>query len=108
MVDSILQGIQQVICYLDKLVTGRTDQEHLENLEKVFQRLQEYGVTLRKDKCLLFKESVEHLGHHIDASGVHTSGDKIKAIVNAPSPRNLPELRSFLGLLNYYAKFIPN
>ena len=50
---------------------------------------------------------MEYLGHRIDEKGIHTSAKKVKAIVEAPSPRNLQELRSFLGLLNYYAKFLP-
>ena len=71
------------------------------NLEMVLSRL-------RLDKCRFLQERVNYLGHTIDAQGMHTSGDKVKAIVEAPSPTNLPELRSFLGLLNYYAKFLPN
>ena len=48
------------------------------------------------------------LGHSIDANGVHATEEKIKAIVEAPVLKNLAELRSFLGLLNYYGRFIPN
>ena len=48
------------------------------------------------------------MGHRIDAEGRHATDDKLQAIVKAPSPRNVHELRSFLGLLNYYNKFIPN
>ena len=52
--------------------------------------------------------SVEYLGHRIDAEGLHTTDSKLTAITQAPTPRNVQELRSFLGLLNYYGKFIPN
>ena len=51
---------------------------------------------------------MEYLGHRIDAQGLHPTSDKLLAIKDAPSPRNVTELRSFLGLLNYYGKFIPN
>lgn len=51
---------------------------------------------------------MEYLGHLIDAQGIHTSEKKVQAILEAPVPRNLSELCSFLGLLNYYAKFIAN
>ena len=77
-------------------------------MEKVLQRLQEQGVHLKKEKCSLFQDSVEYLGHTINAKGIHTTGTKVKAILDAPSPRNLSELRSFLGLLNYYSRFLPN
>ena len=52
--------------------------------------------------------SVEYLGHRIDAEGLHAMPSKLQAIVQAPAPKNVQELRSFLGLLNYYGKFIPN
>ena len=104
-----MDSIPFVICYLDDiLVTGRSDQEHLIHLEEVFRRLHEHGIRLKKDKCHFFQSYVEYLGHVIDARGVHTSEKKVQAIVEAPAPQNLHELRSFLGLLNYYAKFLPN
>ena len=107
--NTILQGVPGVICYVDDiLVTGTTDSEHFHNLEEVLQRLQRHGVRLRKEKCQFLQESVEYLGHRIDETGVHTSPQKVKAVVNAPSLRSLQELRSFLGLLNYYACFLPN
>ena len=63
---------------------------------------------MKKEKCNFIQDSVEYLGYHVDARGVHTSERKVQAMVDAPAPRNLQELRSVLGLLNYYAKFIPN
>ena len=54
------------------------------------------------------QSSVEYLGHTIDAEGLHTSPKNVKAIQEAPIPHNQQELRSFLGLLHYYGKFIPN
>ena len=52
--------------------------------------------------------AVEYLGHRIDASGLHTTDEKVRAIVQAPAPENVHELRAFLGLLHYYGKFIPD
>ena len=107
--DTILQGVPGVICYLDDiLVTGKTDSEHFHNLEEVLQRLQRHGVQLRKEKCQFLQESVEYLSHRIDETGVHTSPQQVKAVVDAPSPCNLQELQLFLGLLNYSARFLPN
>ena len=107
--ESILQGIPFVICYLDDiLVSGRTVEEHLKNLEEVLRRLQLHGLRLKKDKCSFLQSSVEYLGHQVDAQGVHTSQKKVKAILNARTPQNLAELCSFLGMLNFYTKFLPN
>ena len=107
--DQILQGLDGVMCYLDDtLVCGKTDVEHLDNLRKVLQRLQDRGVRVKKSKCSFLKSSVQYLGHRIDAEGIHATDNKIQAIVNAPVLKNVTELRSFLGLLNYYGRFIPN
>ena len=107
--DTILQGLPRVICYIDDLlITGADDAEHLSNLEKVLQRLQEYGLHLKKAKCNFMRTSVEYLGHQITSEGLKATASKLAAIVQAPAPTNVQELRSFLGLLNYYGKFIPN
>ena len=96
-------------CYIDDiLVTGSTDEEHLHNLEEVFRRLQSYGIRMKKSKCFFMRDSVTYLGHLINAEGIHATPEKIKAIVEAPMPTNVQQLRSFLGLLNYYRKFLPN
>ena len=54
------------------------------------------------------KLSVEYLGHSVDSEGLHTLPSKVEAIQQAPQPQNVQQLRSFLGLLNYYGKFISN
>ena len=107
--DTILQDISNVICYIDDiLVTGGDDQAHLRNLAEVFARLERHGIRMKKGKCHFMRNSVEYLGHRVDATGLHALPDKLEAIQNAPEPTNVQELRSFLGLLNYYGKFIPN
>ena len=69
--DAILQGFTYVICYLDDiLITGPTDQEHLETLEEVLSRLKQHGIRL-KNKCQFLQDAVEYLGHQIDAQGIH-------------------------------------
>ena len=84
--DTILQGIPQVICYIDDiLVTGADDhdEEHLRNLAEVLQRLQHHGVRMKRAKCEFMKTSVEYLGHRIDAEGLHTTDSKLTAITQA-------------------------
>ena len=107
--DNILQGIDKVTCFIDDiLITGKNDEDHLKRLQLVLERLKTHGIVLKREKCLFMGESVEYLGHRIDCNGLHTTSEKLKAILEAPPPRNVQELRSFLGLLNYYNKFIPN
>uniref|UniRef100_A0A1A8QZH2 Gypsy retrotransposon integrase-like protein 1 n=1 Tax=Nothobranchius rachovii TaxID=451742 RepID=A0A1A8QZH2_9TELE len=105
--DQILQGLEHVTCFLyDILITGRTRKEHLRNLKEVLSRLENYGVRVKREKCTFMQEKVEYLGHLIDREGLHPTETKVAAIVNAPQPSNVTELRSFLGLLNYYGRFM--
>ena len=107
--DTILQGIPNVICYIDDiLVTALTDEAHLCNLQEVLRRLEDHGFRVIRDKCAFMQLSVEYLGHRVNAQGLHPLESKKDAISQAPEPENLQQLRSYLGLLNYYGRFIPN
>lgn len=107
--DQILQGLQHVVCFMDDiLVSAPSSEEHLVVLDKVLSQLQQYGIRVKKSKCEFLCNSVEYLGFKIDEKGVHPTESKVDAIVKAPAPTNISELRSFLGLLNYYGKFVAN
>ncbi|XP_062704036.1 uncharacterized protein K02A2.6-like [Aedes albopictus] len=107
--ERVLQGCSGTVNYLDDvMVTGRTMEEHLQNLEHVLQRLEEAGLLLNKEKREFFKEAVDFLGHRIDKDGLHKDPGKVKAILEVEPPMNTKEVRSFVGLVNYYAKFGPN
>ena len=106
--DMVLQGLPGVICYIDDILVSGTSEEQLSRLEEVLKRLKNYGLRVKKNKCAFLRESVEYLGHKVDASGLHPLSGKVEAIVQAPEPQNVQQLRSFLGLLNYYGKFIKN
>ena len=109
LMDTILQGVPGVICYIDDiLVTGASEEDHLHNLEEVLRCLEEHGFRLKRGKCIFLAKSVEYLGHQIDRREIRALSSKVEAISNAPQPTNVQELRSFLGLLNYYGKFIQN
>lgn len=90
------------------LITGKDDSDHQATLEKAFVRLYHWGVRLKKTKCEFMKQSVQYLGHVVDAQGLHMSPDKIKTIKEASQPTNQQQLRAFLGLVNYYGKFLPS
>ena len=86
--DTILQGAPRALCFTDDiLITGSSEEEYIKNLEEVFRQLQAHGVQLKKEKCSFMKDSVEYLGHRVDANGIHATPEKIAAIVNAPYHR---------------------
>lgn len=107
--DQVLQGVPGTQCYLDDIiVTGANEEEHLENLRKVLKRLEDYGLRAKREKCEFFKSSVAYCGHIIDSLGLHKCQEKIKAVLKAPHPQDVSQLRSFLGFVNYYNRFLPN
>ena len=108
--ENLLQGIEKLAIYIDDiLITGRTEEEHLCNLDEVLQRLEEAGMRLKEKKCTFMAESVEYLGYRISKEGLHHPTDeKVRAVTLAPEPTNVSELKAFLGLINYYGKFLPN
>ena len=107
--ENLLQGIPGVSVYIDDiLVTGPTDEQYLSRLAEVLHRLKDAGVKLKKSKCFFLLPSVEYLGHTISSEGLHTSDAKVNGILKAPAPTGVSELRSFLGLVNYYGKFLPD
>ena len=102
--ETVLKGLPMVVAYLDDiLVVGRTELEHLKNLTQVLECLHSAGMNLKNEKC-----GLEYLGHVISEEGLRPSSSKIQAIMDVPEPSSLSELKSFLGLVNYYAKFLPN
>ena len=105
----ILHGLSNVICYIDDiLVSGEDEGSHFRSLEEVFTRLEEHGIRLKQEKCSFLLPKVEYLGHQISQEGIQPLSNKVAAIADAPIPKDPQQLRSFLGLVNYYGKFIPN
>ena len=108
-IEQVLQGIPMVVCRVDDiLVSGKNDQDHLNNLNEDLTRLKQAGLRLKVEKCKFMKPSVEYLGCRVNMHGLHTIEKKVEAIKNAPAPENQQQLRSFLGMVNYYAKFVSN
>ena len=98
-----------MIAYLDDiLVSAATEGKHLQKLEVVFERLEKAGLRACSSQCEFMVPSVSYLRHHIDQDGLHPSPDKVRAVVEAPRPRSVQELRAYLGLLTYYGKFLPD
>lgn len=108
-IEQCLAGINGVIPYLDNIFcTGKNDEEHLKTLYEVFKRLENSGFKVNINKCDFFKERLDILGFVIDENGLHKSKTKVKAMIEAPNPTNRKQLDAFLGLITYYARFLPN
>ena len=107
--EKLLHGIPGVVVYIDDiLIASPTNDEHLTALEEVLKRLHSANLRAKKSKCRFLVPSVSYLGYKLDGEGLHPLPEKVKAIQEAPIPRNVSELKSYLGLLTYYAKFLPN
>ena len=99
--------LKYCIIYLDDIIIfTKTQEEHIDRLSKVFQKLDEAGLRLKPSKYELFRDRLEYLGHVVSSRGIETSLKKIAAILNWPQPQNITQVRSFLGFCNYYRKFI--
>ena len=107
--DNLLQGLKRVVVYIDDiLITGESDEEHLATLNEVLSRLETAGVRLKRKKCAFMAQDVVYLGHRINREGLHPMDDRAQAIIDMPPPVNLSKLRAFLGMINFYGKFLHN
>ncbi|EPB66716.1 Low-density lipoprotein receptor domain class A [Ancylostoma ceylanicum] len=104
----MVAGLRGVATYLDDiLVCGRTEQEHTENLLALFERIAEYGFKVRIEKCSFAKPEIRYLGFIVDKNGRRPNPEKIEAIKSMVEPKNVGQLRAFLGMITYYATFMP-
>ena len=87
-IDQILQRLEGVYCTLDDMViTGKNDKEHLNNLSKVLQRLEEFNLRANKLKCYFFEDKIEYCGHIIDKHGLHKTQKKVEVVLITPEPK---------------------
>ena len=106
-IDRTLHGVPRQACLLDDIiVTGRDDDEHLDNVESILGHLSDHGLRVNPTKCTFFADAVEYCGHIVSRHGLRKTDDKIKAINEAPAPQNMSQLRSFLGMVCYYQRFL--
>ena len=106
--DKILQGVEKCVCNEDDvLVSGVDAEENLAIMGEVLERLQKYNVRLNLRKCVFLNKQVMYLGLRVDGDGLHPVQEKIDAIKNAPPPKDVSELRSFLKMVQYYSRFLP-
>ena len=107
----VLQEVMHrgVELYLDDcMVHAQTEEEFLSRLRTVFRRFRDSGITLNPMKCSLGLPEVEYVGQTINANGLHFTRDKLDSVLNFPRPKNKRQIKSFIGLANYFRDHIKN
>ena len=108
-IDQVLRGLPFAYAYLDDLLIASISMEdHLAHLRQVLQRLSDHGMVINPSKCILGASELDFLGHRVTARGIRPLEDKVSAVRNFPQPSSLRGLREFLGMVNFYHRFIPN
>lgn len=102
------EGVRNIYAYDDIIVHGKTAEQHDTRLEKALGRIQEKGLTLNKEKCKLHRSEIEFMGHLLSTRGIGPTQVKVETVTEARKPESVAEVRSFLGLINFCARFIPN
>ena len=107
--DEILRGLEFCYVYVDDLlITSKDSTSHMDHLRQVFEHLNQFGIVINAQKSVLGVASLTFLGHLVDTNGIRPLEDKVQAICNFPKPMTQRQLREYLGLLNFYRRFIPN
>ncbi len=108
-IDSVLCGLNFCCAYVDDILIARkTEEEHIQHLGEAFRRLIEHGLVVNADKCCFGRDQVSFLGHVVNAQGVRPLQAKVKEVTDFPQPRTKRQLRRFLGMINFYRRFIVN
>ena len=95
------------LIYLDDVIIfSRTEEQHLERMHVVFDRLREHSLKLKPSKCEVFRTEINYLAHHISKEGVLPSKKNLEAIAQCPPPDTYTKVKSFVGLVGHYRRFI--
>ena len=111
MENEILRELSNEVCsvFIDDTITGSvTPEELLSNLKRIFARLAEHNVKLKPSKCKFGYESVEFVGHIFSKDGYELSAERKRGIMDMQAPATLKQLRSFLGMVNFFRDFVPH
>ena len=108
LINKVLKGLHKfAVTYLDDIIIFSKNEEHLEHLRIIFQRLKEAGLKLKRSKCDFMKMQIQYLGHLISSNAIQPLLEKLESIKNIPAPWSTKEVKQFLGLAGCYHKFVP-
>ena len=109
LMDNVLRDCSFAYVYLDDiLVASSSVDEHRQHLRQLFRKLADYGLVVNPQKCVLGQSSLEFLGHYVTSSGVQPLQSRVESITNFPRPRSNKSLQEYLGMLNFYRRFVPH
>jgi len=107
-IDSLLRDLPNVYAYIDDIcIFSENEEEHKKHINQLFQRLYEGGLTINPAKCEFGKEKIDFLSYTISPEGIAPKQSKVQIILEYPEPKNVTELKRFLGMINYYRRCIP-
>ena len=108
LMDGILKDLDFAFVYLDDILIASTSKlQHLEHLRRIFERLSSNGLVINKSKCVFGVSELDYLGHTVTSNGIRPLTSRIQAIKEFPIPQTRGELQRFLGMINYYHRFLP-
>ena len=109
LMDNVLRDCSFAYVYLDDiLVASSSVDEHRQHLRQLFRKLADYGVVVNPQKCVFGQSSLEFLGHYVTSSGVQPLQSRVESITDFPRPRSSKSLQEYLGMLNFYRRFVPH
>ena len=106
--DHIFSGMGFIFVYVDDvLIASSSITQHIQHLQEVFRRFSRHGMLLNPSKCTFGVDSLAFLGHHISAAGIKPLEDRVTTIRDFQRPETKKQLKRFLGLINFYRRFVP-
>ena len=109
LMDKVCQGLDRVYVYLDDILIASVNQsQHLADLTALFERLKQFGLVVNPTKCVFAVSEINFLGHQITQHGAIPLPEKVAAIRSFPQPSTIIELQQFVGMVNFYHRFIPS
>ena len=107
--DEVTQHLPGVYVYLDDvLVASASPEQHMRHLRQLFHTLRRFGLVVNRNKCVFGAQELDFLGHRVSAAGVCPLPEKVSAVREYKIPQTLKSLQRFLGMLNFYRRFLPN